>query len=59
MSCRPPVSPQFSDEESLQTWRVAANILNKQPQKDDNVWSLSLQVGQVANNSAWRKTNMI
>jgi len=40
-------------------WRVAANILSIRPQTGNKMWSLSLQVGQVANNSAWHKTNML
>jgi hypothetical protein len=32
--------------DSLQIWRVAANILNKQPQTADSEWSSSLGVGQ-------------
>jgi hypothetical protein len=34
----------------LQLWRVAANILNKQPRKHDNGWFYSLGVGHGANN---------
>ena len=52
------VSPQFSDAESLQLRRAAANILSQQQQTGKNVWSESLQVGQVASNSAWHKTNV-
>jgi hypothetical protein len=36
--------------DSLQRWRVAANILNKQSRTDDNGWSSSLRVGWGANN---------
>ena len=35
--------------------RVAANILNKQPQKADNGWSSRLGVGRGANNSSLLK----
>jgi hypothetical protein len=52
------VSSQYSNAESLQMWRAAANILSQQQQTGNNVWSESLQVGQVANNSAWHKTNV-
>jgi hypothetical protein len=42
--------PQVVDRgDSLQIWRVAANILNKQPQTADSGWSSSFGVGQVAN----------
>jgi hypothetical protein len=36
----------------LQILRVAANILNKQSQTADRVWSSSLKVGRGANNSS-------
>ena len=39
-------------EERPPIWRVAANILNKQPWKADKGWSSSLRVGQGANNSS-------
>jgi hypothetical protein len=32
----------------LQLWRVAANILNKQPRKNDSGWSSSLRVGRTS-----------
>jgi hypothetical protein len=35
---------------SLQIWRVAANILNKQSQTGEKGWSSSLEVGRWANN---------
>jgi hypothetical protein len=42
--------PQVVDRGyGLQIWRVAANILNKQPQTADSGWSSSFGVGQVAN----------
>jgi hypothetical protein len=45
--------PQVADGgEGLQTWRVAANILNKQTRTADNVWSSSLGVRRGANNSS-------
>jgi hypothetical protein len=34
-----------------QQWRLAANILNKQPRTNDKRWSSSLGVGRGANNS--------
>jgi hypothetical protein len=44
--------PQVADgEDSLQFWRVAANILNKQSRTADKGWSSSLGVGRGANNS--------
>jgi hypothetical protein len=33
---------------SLQLWRLAANVLNKQPQTDNKGWSSSLGVGRGA-----------
>jgi hypothetical protein len=43
--------PQVVDgADSLQIWRVAANILNKQSRTDDNGWPSSLGVGRGANN---------
>jgi hypothetical protein len=36
--------------DSLQIWRVAANILTKQSQTADSGWSSSLGAGQGANN---------
>jgi hypothetical protein len=41
--------PQVSDGgRGLQIWRVAANILNKQPRTADKGWPSSLGVGQGA-----------
>jgi hypothetical protein len=42
-------------EERPPTWRVAANILNKQSLTADKGWSSSLGVGRGANNSSPRK----
>jgi hypothetical protein len=43
--------PQVADGgDSLQIWRVAANVLNKQPQTADRGWSSSLWVWRGANN---------
>jgi len=39
-------------EERPPTWRVAANILNKQSRTADKGWSSSLTVGRGANNSS-------
>jgi hypothetical protein len=36
--------------DGLQLWRLAANILNKQPWSNDKGWSSSLGVGRGANN---------
>ena len=36
--------------DDLQTWRVAANMLNKQTRTADKGWSSSLGVGRRANN---------
>jgi hypothetical protein len=44
--------PQVADGgESLQIWRVAANILNKQSRTADKGWPSSSGVGRGANNS--------
>jgi hypothetical protein len=43
--------PQVADGgDSLQFWRVAANILKKQSRTADKGWSSSLGVGRGANN---------
>jgi hypothetical protein len=43
--------PRVADRgDSLQIWRVAANILNKQSRSADSGWSSSLGVGRWANN---------
>jgi hypothetical protein len=43
------VRPQVADGgDSLQMWRVAANIVNKQSQTADKGWSSSLGVGRRA-----------
>jgi hypothetical protein len=39
----------------LQLWRVAANILNKQPRTKDKGWSSRLGVGRGANNPSLQK----
>ena len=39
-------------EERPPMWRVAANILNKQPRTADNGWSFILSVGRGVNNSS-------
>jgi hypothetical protein len=45
--------PQVVDGgDSLQIWRVAANILNKQPRTADKGWASILGVGRGANNSS-------
>jgi hypothetical protein len=36
--------------DGLQHWRLAANILNKQPRTNDMGWSSSFGVGRGANN---------
>jgi len=42
--------PQVADGgEGLQTWRVAANTLNKQSRTADKVWSPSWGVGRDSN----------
>jgi hypothetical protein len=41
------VPPEVVDGgEGLQIWRVAANILNKQPQTSDRGWSSNVGVGR-------------
>jgi hypothetical protein len=43
--------PQFVNRgDGLQIWRVAVNILNKQPQIADRRWSSSLGVGRGGKN---------
>jgi hypothetical protein len=45
--------PQVADGgNTLQVWRVAANILNKQSRAADKGWPSSLGVGRGANNSS-------
>jgi hypothetical protein len=45
--------PQVADGgDSLQFWRVAANMLNKQSRRADKAWSSSLGVGRGANSSS-------
>ena len=39
-------------EERPAIWRAAANILNKQSRTADKLWSSSLGVGRIANNSS-------
>jgi len=39
-------------EEQPPIWRVAANILNKQPRTDDKEWNSSLEAGLGANKSS-------
>ena len=39
-------------EEGPPTWRIAVNILNKQPWTADKGWSSSLGVGRGGNNSS-------
>jgi hypothetical protein len=53
-------SPQVADEgECLQTWTVAANILNKQVQTAEEGWSSSLQIGHSAYKSSPQKLNRL
>jgi hypothetical protein len=45
--------PQVADGgDALHTWRVAANMLNKQSRTAENGWSSSLEVGRWVNNSS-------
>jgi len=45
------VCPQVADGgDSIQIWRVAANVLSKELGTTNKVWSFSLGVGQGANN---------
>jgi hypothetical protein len=43
-------SPGYEWKDGIQLWRVAANILKKQPLTNDKGWSSSLGVGHGANN---------
>ena len=47
-----------SGGESLQIWRISANILNKKWRTDDKGRSSSLGVGRGANNSSPCKVNV-
>jgi hypothetical protein len=40
----------FGEVGTASSWRLAANILNKQRRTNDKVWSSSLGVGRGANN---------
>jgi hypothetical protein len=52
--------PRVADgKDGLQLWRIAANILNKQPRINDKGWSSSLRVGRGANNPSPQKTNSL
>jgi hypothetical protein len=52
--------PQVADgREGLQRWRLAANILNKQPRTNDKGWSSSLGVGRGTNNHSPYKTSLL
>jgi hypothetical protein len=52
--------PQVADgRDRLQLWRLAANILNKQPRTNDKGWSSSLGVGRGANNSLTVKSKFV
>jgi hypothetical protein len=44
-------------EDGLQTWRVAANIKRKQPQRADKGWSSVFGVERGANNFPSQKKN--
>jgi hypothetical protein len=45
--------PQVADrEDTLQIWRVATNILNKQSRTADKGWPSTLGVGRGANDSS-------
>jgi hypothetical protein len=43
----------------FQLWRVAANILNKQPRTNKNRWYSNLGVGRGANNHLPYKINVL
>jgi hypothetical protein len=44
--------PQVADGDSLQIWKVAPNILNKQSRTADKGWSFSFGAGRGANKSS-------
>jgi hypothetical protein len=51
---------QVADEgDSLQIWRLAAKILNKQSRTADKGWFSSLKVGCGANNSSLYKMKLV
>jgi hypothetical protein len=52
--------PRVPDgKDSLQHWRLAANILNKQPPTNDKGWSSSLGVGHGTNNPSQKKATTL
>jgi hypothetical protein len=52
--------PQVADGgDSLQIWRVAANILNKQSRTSNKGWSSILGVGRGANSSVTTKNKLV
>jgi hypothetical protein len=52
--------PQVKDGgDGLQTWRVAANILNKQSMTADKGWPSRLGVGRGAKNSSPLKISLL
>jgi hypothetical protein len=54
------VHPRLVDgRDSLQHWRLAANILNKHPRTNDKGWSSSLGVGRGANNPSQKKATKL
>jgi hypothetical protein len=46
-------------KDGLQLWRVAADVLNKQPRIKDKGWSSSLRFGLGANNTSPQKINLL
>jgi hypothetical protein len=51
--------PRVADgRDGLQLWRLAANILNKQPRTNDKGWSSSLGVGRGANKPSPQKKSL-
>jgi hypothetical protein len=60
-----PSSPQLGESlgcrwrDSLQLWRVAANILNTQQRSNDKGWSSSLGVRRGANNPSLLKISVL
>jgi hypothetical protein len=54
------VHPQVAHRgNNLQLWRVAVNILNKQPRTADDWWFFSLGVGHGGNKFSPEKNNIV
>jgi hypothetical protein len=52
-------NPRSGKQKSVHVWKVAANILNKQSRRADNVWFSSLGVRRGAKNPSPSKSNVL